>query len=181
VALRIAGDMSGTLVARPIAPVTTVLCAAPAYLRRRGRPAKPEDLVAHDTLSFSYLWSGDDWPFTDALGNVTHIRVRPDVRATSGDLLRELAVAGGGIILQPTFIVAADLARGALVPLLTDYRTLEFNLYAVYLSRRQLAAKVRVFIDYLVEAIGNPPPWERWQRSAPGKRRRSAKGAPRRA
>jgi len=96
-------------------------------------------------------------------------------------LLRELAVAGGGIILQPTFIVAAELARGALVPLLTDYRTLEFNLYAVYLSRRQLSAKVRVFIDYLVEAIGSRPAWERWQRSVPGKWRRTARGTPRRA
>lgn len=181
VALRIAGEMRGALVARRIAPVSTVVCAAPAYLRRRGRPLKPQDLAAHDTLSFSYLWSGDDWLFSDSLGKVTRVRLRPSVHATSGDLLRELAVAGGGIILQPTFIVAAELARGALVPVLADYRTLEFNLYAVYLSRRQLSTKVRVFIDYLIDAIGNRPAWERWQRSASGRRRRLAAAAPRRA
>ncbi len=119
----------------------------------------------HETLSFSYLWAGDDWPFTDAQGNVTRVHVHPGVHATNGDLLRELAGAGGGIILQPTFIVAHELARGTLVPLLTDYRTLEFSLFALYPSRRQLSSKVRVFIDYLVDTIGKQPPWERWQQS----------------
>jgi DNA-binding transcriptional LysR family regulator len=108
---------------------------------------------------------GDDWPFTDAQGNQTRVRVQAAVHATNGDLLRELAVAGGGIILQPSFIVGAELARGTLVPLLTDYRTLDLSLFAVYLSRRQLSSKVRVFIDYLVEAIGEQAPWEQWHRS----------------
>lgn len=96
---------------------------------------------------------------------MTRVRVQPAVHATNGDLLRELAVAGGGVIMQPSFIVGTELARGTLVPLLTDYRTLELSLFAVYLSRRQLSSKVRVFIDYLVEEVGEQPPWEQWQRS----------------
>jgi DNA-binding transcriptional LysR family regulator len=185
VALRIAGELSGNLVARRIAPVTMVVCAAPAYLKRRGTPRTPAELAHHDTLSFSYLWTGDDWPFTDAAGNVTRVRVQPGVHSTNGDLLRELALAGGGIILQPSFIVGAELERGALVPLLTGYRTLEFSLYAVYLSRRHLSSKVRVFIDYLVQAIGLHPPWERWTGPSTGGRSRvdatSARGRNRRS
>ena len=165
VGLRIAQELGDTLVARRIAPVSMVVCASPVYLKKRGVPRTPAELAQHETLSFSYLWVGDDWPFTDAQGSLTRVRVQPSVHATNGDLLRELAVAGGGIILQPSFIVGAELARGTLVPLLTDYRTLDLSLFAVYLSRRQLSSKVRVFIDYLVATVGEQPPWELWQRS----------------
>jgi DNA-binding transcriptional LysR family regulator len=85
------------------------------------------------------------------------------VHATNGELLRELALAGGGIILQPTFIVGRDLMRGSLIALLPEWRYLDFSLYAVYLSQRQLATKVRVFIDYLLESIGEEPYWETWK------------------
>lgn len=183
VGLRIAHELTGNLVARRLAPVSMVVCASPIYLKRRGAPRTPTELAQHETLSFSYLWVGDDWPFTDAQGTVTRVRVQPAVHATNGDLLRELAVAGGGIILQPSFIVGEELARGTLVPLLTDYRTFDLSLFAVYLSRRQLSSKVRVFIDYLVEAIGTPPPWEQWQRTAraTAPRRRAASASERRA
>ena len=163
VALRIAGRLDPNLIARRIAPVSMVVCAAPGYLNRRGTPCEPAELAQHETLSFSYLWAGDDWPFTDGNGKVTRVRVHPAVHATSGDLLRELAVAGGGIIMQPTFLVAKELRRGTLVPILADYKTLGLNLYAVYLSHRHLPSKVRVFIDYLVQAIGSEPAWETQQ------------------
>lgn len=178
VGLRIAQELGDNLIARRIAPVSMVVCAAPLYLKRRGVPRTPAELAQHETLSFSYLWVGDDWPFTDAHGAQTRVRVQPVVHATNGDLLRELAVAGGGIILQPSFIVGTELARGRLVPLLTDYRTLDLSLFAVYLSRRQLSSKVRVFIDYLVGAIGDEPPWEQWQRSKAlvGRSSRTRKG-----
>lgn len=161
VALRIAQQLSGNLIARRLAPVGMVVCASPAYLKRRGTPRSPAELNRHETLSFSYLWAGDDWSFTDAQGEVTQVRVQPSVHATNGDVLRELAVAGEGIVLQPTFIVGEELARGALVPLLTEWKTFELNLYAVYLSRRNLSLKVRAFVDYLVESTGERPYWDR--------------------
>lgn len=178
VAVRVARELSGNLIARRIAPVSMVVCAAPAYLKRRGTPKTPAELAEHETLSFSYLWAGDDWPFVDAQGNETRVHVQPGVHATNGDLLRELAVAGGGVILQPTFIVASELMRGTLVPLLTDYRTLELNMFAVYLSRRHLSLKVRAFVDYLVESIGERPHWDRWQPVAAAKRRHTGGPAP---
>ena len=166
IALRIASKLEGHLIARRIAPVSMVVCASPEYLKRRGTPATPGELVAHATMSFSYLWAGDEWSFTDAHGHLTRVKVNPEVHATNGDLLRELAVAGGGIIMQPTFIVASELKRGTLVPILVDYQTLELGLFAVYLSRRNLSNKVRVFIDELVSAIGEEPPVQRGTRRA---------------
>jgi DNA-binding transcriptional LysR family regulator len=160
VAVRIASDPGSALIARRVAPVRMVLCASPMYLNEHGTPAHPSELAAHQTLSYSYLASGDDWPFTRS-GATVKAKIHPAVRATNGEILRELALAGGGIVLQPSFLVGAELMRGTLVPLLQDWTAPELSLYAVYLSRRQLSAKVRVFIDYLVESIGGEEPyWE---------------------
>ncbi|MCY1169552.1 HTH-type transcriptional regulator DmlR [compost metagenome] len=151
VAVRIGASPSPNLIARKIAPVRIIVCAAPAYLARRGFPKTPEDLAGHDTLAYSLLATGDTWTFHDRHGTEQSVRVEPLVHANNGDLLRKLALAGGGIISQPDFIVADDLARGALVPLLEDWHRSESHIYAVYLSRRFLSPKVRVFIDFMVE------------------------------
>ena len=163
VALRIAREPSPNLVARRIAPIRMVLCASPIYLKKRGTPKHPAELADHETLSYTYLSAGDSWRFVREGGASATVRVRPSVHATNGELLRELALAGGGIILQPTFIVGRDLMRGSLIALLPEWRYLDFSLYAVYLSQRQLATKVRVFIDYLLESIGEEPYWETWK------------------
>lgn len=159
VAVRIARQPAATnLIARRIASVPTRICAAPGYLARRGRPEAPEDLAGHDTLAFSYLASGDTWGFQDAQGREASVRVRPSAHANNGDLLCELALSGLGIIVQPAFIVDRHIAAGTLVPLLPGWEMESFTLYAVYLSRRFLSAKVRVFIDYLAEMEGAAPP-----------------------
>lgn len=149
VALRIARTPSETLIARRIAPVRMAVCASPDYLRAHGTPQTPEDLAGFETFNYSYLASGDRWSFRNDEGRQVAVQLQPTVRATNGDLLRDLALANGGIILQPLFIVAQDLAEGRLVQVLEDWRFEELNLYAVYLSRKFLTAKVRVFIDFL--------------------------------
>jgi DNA-binding transcriptional LysR family regulator len=177
VAVRIASDPGETLVARRIAPVRMVLCASPMYLQAHGAPAHPSELGDHETMSYTYLASGEEWPFTRGRETV-RAKIHPSVRATNGEILRELALAGGGIVLQPSFIVGAELMRGTLVQLLREWQAPELSLYAVYLSRRQLSAKVRVFIDYLIESVGGEAPyWEAWQMSV---RKAPAKSAARR-
>ncbi|WP_176086762.1 LysR family transcriptional regulator [Martelella sp. HB161492] len=154
IALRIARAPSQNLIARKIAPIQMIICASPSYLVKHGEPATPQALSDHEVLSYSYLSSGDNWVLLNAAGAETTVRVSPSIHATNGDLLRELALAGGGIIVQPDFILADDIASGMLVPLLQDWRMGDFSLYAVYLSRKFLSVKVRVFIDYLTETIG---------------------------
>ena len=154
VAVRVGASPALNLIARKIAPVSIIVCASPDYLARRGFPKTPGDLAGHEVLAYSLLASGDTWNFRNGEGVEQAVRTDPSVHANNGDLLRELAVAGGGIIASPDFIVAKDLARGALVPLLQDWPMAESHVFAVYLSRKFLSPKVRVFIDYLVETAG---------------------------
>jgi len=150
VAVRIARQPATTnVIASRIAPVEMIACAAPGYLEARGRPSAPTDLAGHDTLAYSYLSSGDSWTFTDTSGASATVRLQPKVHATNGDVLSALAVAGFGIIVQPAFIVENEIAAGRLQPILRDWRMDGFSLYAIYLSRAFLSAKVRLFIDHL--------------------------------
>jgi DNA-binding transcriptional LysR family regulator len=177
VALRITREPSPHLVARQIARLGFTLCAAPMYVKKRGMPKHPSELSRHETLAYSYLAAGDFWQFSREGASVT-VQIQPAVHATNGQLLRELALSGGGIIMEPTMHVASDLMRGTLVPLLPEWQAPGLTLYAVYLSQRQLAPKVRAFIDYLIDAIGPNPYWEKWK-NAPS-RARSRRGRLRR-
>lgn len=155
-ALRIARAPSPNLIVRKIAPVRIIACATPQHLDRFGRPEVPEDLIAHPTLSYAYLTSGDAWTFRREDGALETVRITPAVRATNGDLLKDLAIEAGGVIVQPDFIVADDIAAGRLERIMPDWEMEAFNLYAVYLSRKFLSAKARVFIDFLVDRLGHP-------------------------
>lgn len=150
-ALRIAQSPGQNLIARRIAPVRMIACASPGYLANHGVPERPSDLTRHVALHYSNVTSGDIWVFHSATGEAETVRISPHVHANSGDLLRHLALQDGGVIVQPFFIVGADLAGGRLVQILPDWTIGNYSLYAVYLSRRFLSAKVRVFIDYLTE------------------------------
>jgi DNA-binding transcriptional LysR family regulator len=155
VAVRIARQPASTnVIARRIAPVRTLLCAAPNYLDRRGRPKVPADLVGHDTLGFSYLLTGDNWSFRNVDGHMATARIHPQIKANNGDILCELALQGLGLIYEPHFIVERHINSGRLEPILTDWMVEDLNLYALYLSRKFLSAKVRVFIDHLTEMEG---------------------------
>lgn len=148
-AVRIARLESSNLIHRRLSSTRMVLCASPQYLKRAGRPKQPADLAEHSVLGYS-LWSeGDDWRFEGPEGPVS-VRTRPCIRSNNGDVCRAGALQHQGIILQPTFIVGRDLAAGTLVELLPGYRSLEMGIYAVYPSRKHLAPKVRLMIDFLV-------------------------------
>jgi DNA-binding transcriptional LysR family regulator len=156
VAVRIGRQAASTnVVARRLGSIPLEICAAPDYLNRRGTPSSPHELSEHQTTSFSYLSTGDNWTLTNSQGRTETIRIKPSVHANNGDILRELAVHGYGIILQPSFIVEKDIAAGRLMRILEDWRLDDLNLYAIYLSRKFLSAKVRVFIDYLSEVVGS--------------------------
>ncbi|MFT4190676.1 MAG: LysR family transcriptional regulator [Comamonas sp.] len=156
--VRISALASSSLISRRLATTRMLLCAAPGYLREHGTPAHPHDLVAHRLLSYSN-WSGrDEWRFEHTSGPVS-TRVRPAVLSNNGDTTRMLAIQGHGISLEPSFMVADDLARGDLVEVLPAYRALTLGIYAVYPSRQHLPLRTRCLIDYLVQALGTPA-WE---------------------
>jgi DNA-binding transcriptional LysR family regulator len=152
-AIRITRQPSPSLIARRLSQARIILCAAPSYLARRGEPATPQALAEHDCLAYSYSDTGDAWTLQGPHGDVS-IPVVPRMRANNGEVLREAAIAGMGIIAQPDFIIDAALASGQLVPILRDWTVPPIGIHAVYASRSHLAPKVRSFIDYLVECLG---------------------------
>lgn len=160
-AIRISSQLASSLIARPLAPIRLVVCAAPAYLERYGRPKTPDDLSQHQCLLYSYSDPVDQWDFLGPHGP-QQVSVNGFLTANNGDVLRMAALAGEGIVRQPSFIVGEDLLGGHLIPLLESYVTPSQMAYAVYPSRRHLAARVRAFIDFLIDAWGDPPPWDAW-------------------
>lgn len=158
VAIRIGQLADSSLVARRLAPVRLCVCASPAYLEAHGSPAEPADLVRHNCLTYRYSAQGDEWRFErgDARQSV---RVRGNLDANSGEALLQAGLRGLGVVLQPTFIVADALRRGDMVPVLSEWTPPTLAVYAVYPHRRHLATKVRLFVDFLAEHLGQEHPY----------------------
>ncbi|HEX2889973.1 LysR family transcriptional regulator [Vineibacter terrae] len=159
VTLRIADLPSSSLIARKIAPAQRVLCASSGYLRQRGIPLHPRDLRAHDCLTYGYLATGNQWKLTGADGD-HWIPIPWALCTNNAEVLRDAAIAGRGIALLPTFIAGADLQTGRLTTILADYKVPELSIYVLYPPTRHLSAKVRVFIDFLVERFAGRPYWD---------------------
>jgi DNA-binding transcriptional LysR family regulator len=140
-----------TLIKRTLSKWHHVLCGSPAYLRAHGTPRTPADLADHNSLRYAYSLLGTEFFFTDAVGNRLPARLSGSLVTTSIAVMRASAVAGLGLWLCPPYIVSDLLASGALVPLLTEYGRPEMEIVALYPHRRQLSAKVRLFLDMLID------------------------------
>jgi len=168
-AVRISRGGSPTLVSRKLATTRHLICASPHYLARHGAPASPEDLKNHICIAYTYSDSVDEWRLLDGAGKEHSVAVPSIMQTNNGDTARAAALAGLGIIRQPTFLIGEDLRQGRLVPLLADYRMSEIDVLAVYPSRRYLSAKVRVMVDFLSEAFRGTPLWDQPYQSGPAK------------
>jgi DNA-binding transcriptional LysR family regulator len=165
-AIRIGLLRDSSLVARRIAPARSVIVASADYLARKGRPAAPEDLMAHDCLIYTGSVAAD-WQFRSGKRTIS-VRPHGRLRSDSGEAVVAWSIAGLGIAEAPTFIVSDAIERGALEPLLLDYPTLEFGIYAVRPPGSYVPGKVRVLIDTLVERFGDLPVWDRCLAKMPG-------------
>jgi DNA-binding transcriptional LysR family regulator len=173
VAIRIGSAGSDSVVARRLGETLVVPCASPEYLARHGAPRTPEELAAHNCLTYEYGPARNQWRFVDGDGHERLARVAGNLHSNNGDLLAEAAARGAGIVFQPTFIVGDAVRAGRLVPLLQDFQAPPLPIYAVYPSRKHLSAKVRLFVDFLVERfaesrdlLASPPPARDAVRSA---------------
>lgn len=154
------------LVARRIATAPMVFCAAPAYLRQHGRPRRPEDLAHHPCLSFRMPFDGRlmQWPFLRG-GERFAPAIQTAAVCNDIDTLAALAVAGAGVTRLGSFVANPLIAAGQLEPLfmagggrartLADPEPLEF--FACFRDRQHLPAPVRVFVDFLAEALQDHP------------------------
>lgn len=154
-AIRIGALPDSSLVARRLTRCRLLLCASPGYLATHGQPRNLEALTEHRCLRYR---TGDATGWQ--LGG-RHLAVKGPLDSNNGDVLTLAAEAGLGIVHQPSFLVTESIRSGRLVPLLTEEAPVTLGIHGVFPARRHLPAKIEHFLDFLAEAWGDPPTWER--------------------
>lgn len=160
VLVRVARELPSNLVARRLAPVRRKLCATPDYFARYGVPQIPQDLAQHNCLDYTHSGEQGLWRFTGPDGDIA-VPVSGRLRINDDEALSQAVLGGLGLALLPTFIVGGDLQAGRLRAALSEYIPVERHVYALYLPTSHLPAKVRAFIDFLLERFGADPYWDR--------------------
>ncbi|MDF3882602.1 LysR family transcriptional regulator [Cupriavidus basilensis] len=137
------------LTVRRLAQTRRILAASPRYLGRMGTPREVEDLLRHQMLIYSYANRPHEMTFTRN-GEEKSVTVRSKLESNDGQVIRAAALEGLGILVQPKYIVYDDIVAGRLIPVLDDWDLPRLTINIAFQSRRYLAAKVRLFIDFLV-------------------------------
>ncbi|AXK80548.1 LysR family transcriptional regulator [Pseudolabrys taiwanensis] len=143
------------VVERPLCPLPRVLCAAPAYLARRGVPKTPQDLIQHDCLSF--IPTGNDWTFMGPHGAIT-IAVRPRLTSNDGQMLVAAALSGAGIAIVSRYMTNDLIRSGELMPVLVDFPIPDLWVKAVSPERRAATPAVTALIEWLAVSLAAHPP-----------------------
>lgn len=155
------------LVARPLAPMQYLVAAAPRYLERRGAPRRPAELLDHDCLLYQGEYGRQRWYWRET-GTARFNRLDVDSPLYSDDAtsLRAAASLGLGLVLFPSWLIETELRSGALVPVLPGWQwevaAETRSIHMLYAQPRFCPPKVRAFVDYVLETIGDPPRWDRW-------------------
>jgi DNA-binding transcriptional LysR family regulator len=158
-AVRVGDLPDSSLVSVRLADNRRLCVAAPAYLARAGRPARPEELMRHDCLTLSSDASQTrGWAF-NVDGQVLHLRPSGRLDCSDGQVLHAWCLQGLGIAWRSTWEVAHDIASGALVPLLDDFAAPPNGIFAVVPQRKHLPLRVRLWIDFLKHHYGQPGYW----------------------
>ncbi|NRP71272.1 HTH-type transcriptional regulator DmlR [Ensifer psoraleae] len=155
VAIRSGPMRDSSLMARKLLDSRQVIVAAPRYLEAHGVPRTPDDLAQHNCFTFNFRRSLDGWPFRDPGSSNVYVRpVTGNMQANSGAIVRNLCLSGLGLGRVGQFHVQPDIDAGRLVPVLEDYNPEDMErVHAVYAGHEHLAARIRAFIDFLVERI----------------------------
>ncbi len=143
---------SSSLVINPITVIPRVICVAPSYLNIKGVPETIQDLKYHSCLHYGYLSSGSQWEFIHQKKE-DKVFVEGVLCCNNGEVLREAAIAGLGIVMLPTFIVKEALKNGTLQTILPDYQLPELTLSVIYPINRHLSTKIQLFTQFLQECF----------------------------
>ena len=150
--LRIGELEDSSLIARRIAPVRSLVGAAPGYWQRHGKPTHPRELAVHNCLIYSERQQARYWGFNDKNGEELRVAVGGSLVSDDASLLLAAAKQGLGVVMGPAFMYAEALTSGELEPALEDYARPAAGLYVVYPSGPHLASKVRAFVDFMQQA-----------------------------
>lgn len=154
-------ESDSAITVRRLAETRRVLAASPQYLQRHGTPRTPDELAAHRLLIYNLANNPHQLRFTRN-GAVTTLPVQGFLEANDGQVVRAAALRHLGILLQPMYIIHDDVVAGRLVPVLTEWELSRLTMNIAYPTRRHLPAKVRAFVDFLVEQFETQEFERRW-------------------
>lgn len=150
VAIRVTDCVEPGIVARRITETTLCNYASPAYLQQYGKPSSIDDLFMHRCLHYIDTPHKDNWIFL-VDGELRKIKLPWHFASNNGRVLCQAASLGMGIVQAPALSAQNYLESGALEEILTAYCVPDIAVYATYLQRRFLPAKLTTFIDFLIE------------------------------
>lgn len=159
VAVRITREPSPNLVARHLATVNRKIVATPGYFQRMGVPAKPIELERHNCLTYTHFNPQETWRLRGPEGDIA-VPISGNLRLNDDEALSAAVLGGLGVALLPNFLIGRDVHEGRLQAVLAEYVPSERHIFAVYLPNRHLPAKVRAFIDFLLERFSPNPDWD---------------------
>lgn len=162
VGIRIGILRDSSLIARKLCTDPRVICCSPDFAAANGLPGNLDELGTFACIDYSNVNTSQLWQFenANAPGEPIAVPMHGRIVANNGEAMRDMAIAGLGLVLLPMFIAADALRSGTLIPVLADQRPLPYNIYAVYPPTRHVSAKVRAFVDHVVRHIGSPPIWQ---------------------
>lgn len=158
------GDLKeSNLKARKLSDCARIVCCSPEYAKSSGLPKSVAELAQHTCIDYAHVRASDLWQFDSKLDGGTPVSVlmRGRIIANNFEAMRDMAIAGLGLVLLPEFLAAGPLREGTLISALADATPRPYTISAVYPYTRHVSSKVRGFIDHLVAAFATPLPWHR--------------------
>jgi DNA-binding transcriptional LysR family regulator len=174
-AIRIRATLpDSTLIAKRIRQIPIHVVAAPSYLKAHGTPQKPEDLSRHNCFIYTLSSRPFEWSFRSNPGGARQVKVRGTIHANHGHLLLEPLRDGEGIAMLPEFLLAQDLEKGTIVPILTKFPADPLTLFVVYPPSRHSNPKIRALVDIVGEWFAANQTWETAMQRPTARRRTAA-------
>lgn len=159
-------ESDSNMTVRKLARTRRILVASPSYIAAHGRPENVDDLARHKLLLYSYVSKPNELHFTRA-GQTRIVKVRSLLEANDASILRSAALAGLGILVQSAYSIYDDMQAGRLVVLLDDWELPQLSINIAYQTRKHLPAKVRVFIDFMVDHFHETDNERKWTAADP--------------
>jgi DNA-binding transcriptional LysR family regulator len=155
VAIRVSGHLEdSSLIAKKLTNLRYAVCCTPSYVERFGAPRTPNDLLRHNCVQFTLSDRVDEWEFGSG-EQFVRVPIAGRYRVTSSLAVRDALLAGFGLSLVPRIYVAEQIRRGELTTVLDDWPSTETSVYALYPSKKHMSAKVKAFLEFVVEQLSS--------------------------
>lgn len=156
VAFRVGHLEDSSLIGRYLGDVKAIMCASPDYIARKGKPSHPSQLSEHQIIAIT---GREQWPMKGPDSQEININIKPRLKVNDLSNLYNLALSGAGIAALPILIAATSIKNKELIPVLCEWPFEAHPIHALYASNRHLSAKVRSFVDFVIEKVRPNPPW----------------------